>query len=152
MRYPNTQTVARKLLKHREYARIIVITGHADQFVYPAWPRNNLQAVISKNDTFCTLRYELDDLLDPAQTYLRPREVKSLYTKSLTDREAEVLALIGEGLTSIEIGQRLYISEHTVQSHRKRIASKLGPSGSELSHRAIAQRSAFFASTPPVPV
>ena len=64
----------------------------------------------------------------------------------MTPREAEVFALIGDGLTSREIGERLSISEHTVQTHRKRVAAKLGTQGDELTRIAVAQRQAFFRS------
>jgi DNA-binding NarL/FixJ family response regulator len=43
----------------------------------------------------------------------------------LTQREAEVLALVAKGLTNLEIGQRLYISPKTVEHHVGRILSKL---------------------------
>ncbi|WP_055540465.1 response regulator, partial [Streptomyces neyagawaensis] len=38
----------------------------------------------------------------------------------LTDREREILALIGEGLTNRQIGQRLYLAEKTVKNHISR--------------------------------
>jgi DNA-binding NarL/FixJ family response regulator len=44
----------------------------------------------------------------------------------LTDREVEVLSLIGRGASNREIGQRLYIGEGTVKTHVGRIFSKLG--------------------------
>ena len=143
--------VAQHLLERQPDARVIIVSGHATNFVCPAWLRDNLQAVVSKNDTFSALRHELDDLLDPAKTNLRPRKTKPFAIKPLTAREAEIFALIGEGLTSKEIGARLHVSEHTVQAHRKRIAAKLGTTGSELSHRAIAQRRTFFAAPDPAP-
>lgn len=43
----------------------------------------------------------------------------------LTEREREVLALIGEGLTSREIGARLVVSPRTVDRHRENIMAKL---------------------------
>ena len=46
----------------------------------------------------------------------------------LSQRELEVLQLIGEGLTNREIGQRLVISLPTVKSHTGNIYSKLGVS------------------------
>jgi DNA-binding NarL/FixJ family response regulator len=45
---------------------------------------------------------------------------------SLTDREREVLALVGLGLTNTEIGERLYLSPLTAKTHVSRIMSKLG--------------------------
>jgi two-component system, NarL family, response regulator DevR len=44
----------------------------------------------------------------------------------LTDREREILALIGEGLTNREIGKRLYLAEKTVKNHISRLLAKLG--------------------------
>ena len=44
----------------------------------------------------------------------------------LTDREREILALIGEGLTNRQIGQRLYLAEKTVKNHVSRLLAKLG--------------------------
>ena len=43
----------------------------------------------------------------------------------LTDREREVLSLIGNGATNREIAKTLIISEHTVKSHLRSILNKL---------------------------
>lgn len=43
----------------------------------------------------------------------------------LTEREREVLALVGLGLTNDEIGQRLFLSPLTAKTHVSRIMSKL---------------------------
>ncbi|MEV5378266.1 response regulator transcription factor [Streptomyces nondiastaticus] len=44
----------------------------------------------------------------------------------LTDREREILGLIGEGLTNRQIGQKLYLAEKTVKNHISRLLAKLG--------------------------
>ena len=43
----------------------------------------------------------------------------------LTKREKEILKLIAEGLTNVQIGQRLFISVDTVDTHRKNLYTKL---------------------------
>ncbi len=43
---------------------------------------------------------------------------------NLTKRESEVLELIKQGLTSVEISNRLYVSKFTVDTHRKNILAK----------------------------
>jgi DNA-binding NarL/FixJ family response regulator len=44
----------------------------------------------------------------------------------LTNREAEVAHLVADGLSNRQIAARLLISDHTVDSHIRRILSKLG--------------------------
>ncbi|MEO5678938.1 MAG: response regulator transcription factor, partial [Acidimicrobiales bacterium] len=43
----------------------------------------------------------------------------------LSDRELEVLRMIALGLTNAEIGERLYVSVRTVETHRSHIHQKL---------------------------
>ncbi|WP_250404193.1 response regulator [Streptomyces cellostaticus] len=73
-------------------------------------------------------------LLDPSATTRlmarlrggpRPHEDQD-ELPGLTDREREILALIGEGLTNRQIGLRLYLAEKTVKNHISRLLAKLG--------------------------
>jgi DNA-binding NarL/FixJ family response regulator len=44
----------------------------------------------------------------------------------ISSREAEIIRYVAEGLTNKEIADKLYLSAHTVTTHRKNIMSKLG--------------------------
>lgn len=44
----------------------------------------------------------------------------------ISPRELEIITLIAEGYTNIEIAEKLYLSTHTVNTHRKNILGKLG--------------------------
>lgn len=58
--------------------------------------------------------------------------------KDLTDREREVLALIGEGLSTAEIANRLHRSVKTIEWHRASLGTKLNVSNRvELAQIAI---------------
>ncbi|MFD7709907.1 response regulator [Streptomyces sp. NPDC059786] len=58
---------------------------------------------------------------DPAQPPAVPSELAGL-----SPRERDILALIGDGLTNREIGEKLYLSEKTVKNHISRLLAKLG--------------------------
>ncbi len=57
--------------------------------------------------------------------YLRLARIKKS-KKHLTKREKEVLNLLVDGLTSIEIAHQLFISPRTVDKHRTNLLKKLG--------------------------
>ena len=47
-------------------------------------------------------------------------------TEEISEREKAVLPLVALGMTNKEIAEKLFISSHTVITHRKNITSKLG--------------------------
>ncbi|WP_430817737.1 response regulator transcription factor [Carboxylicivirga sp. RSCT41] len=51
---------------------------------------------------------------------------KELDTEELSPREKDILKEVALGLTNKEIAEKMYISSHTVISHRKNITRKLG--------------------------
>jgi two-component system response regulator DevR len=46
--------------------------------------------------------------------------------KDLSEREHEVLVLVAEGLTNLEIAERLVLSPHTIRNHVSNVLTKLG--------------------------
>ncbi|MFF4585342.1 response regulator [Streptomyces sp. NPDC001388] len=74
-------------------------------------------------------------MLDPATTARLMRSLRAepdaapampSELASLSPRERDILALIGDGLTNREIGKKLYLSEKTVKNHISRLLAKLG--------------------------
>ena len=45
---------------------------------------------------------------------------------SLSEREMEIITLIAEGYTNTQIADMIFLSTHTVNTHRKNIMGKLG--------------------------
>jgi two-component system, NarL family, response regulator DevR len=70
-------------------------------------------------------------MLDPAVTLqvlerLRNGPEESAELAPLSDREREVLELIGEGLTNRQIGERMFLAEKTVKNYVSGMLAKLG--------------------------
>lgn len=58
--------------------------------------------------------------------------------EQLTDRELEIFKLIGAGVTTSAIAEQLFLSTHTIDTHRENIKRKLGvKTGAELNRLAI---------------
>jgi DNA-binding NarL/FixJ family response regulator len=86
-------------------------------------------------------------VLDPtivARLVNRPRERGPL--SELTDREREVLELIAEGLSNQAIGERLFLSPKTIETHIRQIFMKLGLNEAPDSHRRVLAVLAFLRS------
>ena len=81
---------------------------------------------------------EGESVLDPtivARLVNRPREQSPL--AELTDRERQVLALIAEGRSNQAIGDTLFLSPKTIETHIRQIFQKLELKESPESHRRV---------------
>jgi DNA-binding NarL/FixJ family response regulator len=68
-------------------------------------------------------------------------------TCALSRREREVVQLVAEGHGNVAVAERLGVSKRTVESHRRRIAEKLGAGdAASLTRWAVKHRL-----VPPVP-
>jgi LuxR family maltose regulon positive regulatory protein len=65
-----------------------------------------------------------EDSPAPGPSGLSPQS--SALVEPLSKRELEVLSLMAEGLTNIEIAQRIFVSTQTVKVHTRNIYGKLG--------------------------
>lgn len=119
-------TVFRALAEQNPEARVIVLSANASSFVCDAALDSMLHAVVDKVDACETLAVEIAELL--GETIQDPAP--------LTEREEQVLVLIGQGLPNRLIAERLMLSIHTVDSHVRNISAKLGVKGRELVQKA----------------
>lgn len=107
----------------------IVLSSAADEFACPQALLGSLRAVIDKTQAY-------DQLQDAIAEILRGRGIptpcRADAAATLRPRELDVFRLIGCGMTTADISERLGITRHTVETHRKSIAAKLDAKGAEL--------------------
>jgi DNA-binding NarL/FixJ family response regulator len=129
---------------HRTHARtkVVAITGEQSGMTIVSAIRAGVKSYIKKDcdiheivdsiretarggQFFCgqvlnTLRKEAIDVngLDIAEFNCEP--------VTISERELEIIKWIAEGYTNNEIAEKLFLSPHTVNTHRKNILQKLG--------------------------
>tara|TARA_Y100001954_G_scaffold136055_1_gene145169 strand:+ start:184 stop:870 length:687 start_codon:yes stop_codon:yes gene_type:complete len=87
--------------------------------------RNAYNATLKGTKFFCgdivnQMRHEQIDVNKIAFQSLDPNPVK------LSERELQIIQFIAEGYTNSQIAAIIYLSNHTVNTHRKNIMKKLG--------------------------
>lgn len=110
-------------------ARIIVLTTYdSDEDIYRGL-RAGAKGYLLKDCKPDELRTAIRTVYN-GQQYIPPNVGAKLAQRmshpELTDRELEILQLITQGMSNLEIGTALHITENTVKSNVNRILSKLG--------------------------
>ncbi len=77
-------------------------------------------------DDFIFINDSKETILNTIKKHAHKSTKKKFQQKRLTGREIEVLRLLSKGYSNKQIADELFISIHTVISHRKNITEKLG--------------------------
>lgn len=117
---------------------VVVTTFDLDEYVYPAL-QNGASGFLLKRSGPAMLVEGVraaaagDTLISPSITVRLLQHVvvpgfrkTAVHADALTDREAQVAALIAHGLTNAEIAARLVVEPGTVKTHVASIGRKLG--------------------------
>jgi DNA-binding NarL/FixJ family response regulator len=115
----NCSDETRRVLQlKRNYNQIVLINDDSSD----QRPVINFDGIIEYQDIERTIYQKLDFCLRKLS-----KPGKDLQAgDEISIREKEVLKFVALGLTNKEIGERLFISAHTVITHRKNITAKLG--------------------------
>lgn len=116
--------VARALATSQPEARTIIVSGQADTFRCPPDLRQHIYSVIDKTRTFAVVLQELAGCLGQMSPEGAPAGQSGI--ARLSPREEEIFRLVGRGMSTKEIATAACISPQTVETHRKKIAAKLG--------------------------
>jgi DNA-binding NarL/FixJ family response regulator len=114
--------------------KIVALSVHNEKTVIMGMLQSGASAYVLKNaigeDIISALHAAMDGqiyMCRGTQKVLSSNEGSDLKeVPRLTRREKEILQLIGKGYTTQQIAGALFISTHTVESHRKNLMEKFG--------------------------
>lgn len=114
--FPAVRIVAMSTFKERSYISQMIQSGASGYLVKSASKEEIEDAILSvyAGKLYMSLNIPVSDS-DKEMGYTVP---------VLSSREKEVLLLIADGLTNPQIAEKLFISLHTVDSHRKNLLTK----------------------------
>ena len=136
MKDSNGIEATRQLRSERPDLKVIALSSHSDSRYVNAMLDAGACGYVLKTNAYGDLRRALV-AAQQGKSYLCPDVTESVVgaslhkrepdpsQASLSPREKEVLQLLAEGLSSPEIGQRLYIATNTVETHRRNVMRKL---------------------------
>ncbi|MCM1079566.1 MAG: response regulator transcription factor [Bacteroidales bacterium] len=116
---------------HRIYAtfpsiRLIVYTMHEEPWLIRELMNAKAAAIVLKGEDTMELLTAVESVT-AGMPYFSQRFLALADERyDLSERALEVISLIALGLSSREIAQRIFISENTVEYHRKLILKRLG--------------------------
>lgn len=132
--------VAEIVLQKQPHLVIVVLTMHEDEYYMQELFKIGARAFVLKKSTGTELIQAIrvahrgEQFIDPAMaghvinSYVgrSAPKVSEGRLELLTPREQEVCTLLAYGHTNVEIAEKLFISERTVETHRTHILGKLG--------------------------
>ncbi len=114
--HPGVKVIAMSTFNERSYISQMVQQGASGYLLKSASKEEIEEAILTVNAGKLYMSLDLD------MSKQEQQELKKIPV--LTSREKEVLLLIAEGFTNAQIAEKLFVSPHTVDSHRKNLLTK----------------------------
>ena len=126
-----------ELLEKSPGSRVLILTGVQNPDFHRRAIRRGAMGIVLKEHAADLLLKAIEKVYERQvwiersmmssiiQEFSQPADPELAKIESLTDRERQVVALVGEGLKNKQIAERLFISETTVTHHLSSAFSKL---------------------------
>ena len=114
--YPDIKVLAMSTYKERSYISQMIQNGASGYLVKSASKEEIEEAILSAYEGKLYLSMDINTVDVNASLHAQ--------VPAISTREKEVLGLIADGLTNQQIAAQLFISLHTVESHRKNLLIK----------------------------
>lgn len=125
--------ICRSIKKIAPQINIIGFSNHAHRSMVIQMLQNGASGYILKNAMASEVIDCIQEVIQGKISFSKeivtimaqPSQISLKSIPRLTKREKEILKMIAEGKTSIDIGERLFISTATVETHRRNLMQKL---------------------------
>jgi DNA-binding NarL/FixJ family response regulator len=121
-KHPTVKVLGLSMYNDRDFISDVLKAGALGYVLKNTGKESLLQAIASLRSGESYLSEEVSKTLLSGFIRHTPHEQAA---EKLSDRETEVLECIASGLTTHEIGEKLFISKNTVETHRKNLLYKL---------------------------
>ena len=133
---PHLDGIASLKIIKAEFARVkvIIFTSYDQPKLIREIKALGAEGYLLKTSNSTTLKKAIQAVAT-GQTWFPETSVESVESEvppddfvkkyQITKREVEIIRMIAEGLTTKQIGDRLFVSEFTINSHRRNICRKL---------------------------
>lgn len=133
----NGVEICRHIRKNNDKVRIIALSVHNERAVIKSMLQSGANGYVLKNSAG-------QEIISAIQTTLKGLKYLCFKTKEImysskdenlteipriTRREKEIMELVSKGFTTGQIAAQLFISPHTVESHRKNLIEKFEVTG-----------------------
>lgn len=117
----------RSLRKSNSRLLIVVYTMHDEPWVMKELQLVKADAVVLKNDDMDELILAVESVCIGIPYYsARFKRLADDAQRVLTMREADILQYVSDGLQSNEIAKRLFVTENTIEYHRRKLMKRFG--------------------------
>lgn len=123
------------ILNHHDTTKVLIIGSDYNQVEVLAFINSGITSFVTKQCSKAEIEKAIDFTMIGEKFFCnkvlevvlnKPEErLDNCNPSVLTERETEIIKLIGEGFTTIKIAQKLKVSVHTINTHRKNISKKL---------------------------
>lgn len=135
----NGISLIKELAEQYDDMKVLALSMHDETLFAERALRAGAAGYVNKHDASRTIIHAIRTVLE-GRLYLSERMTNRMLTRSvgakkqseacssvarLSDRELEIFEMIGRGLTSREIADKLDVSQRTVDTHRENIKQKL---------------------------
>ncbi len=122
--YPEIKVLALSTFNQASYINKMIANGASGYLLKNISKDELLEAIKTVSDGKNYNSFEVNEIIKLSKN--------TSNAPILTKRETDILKLVAEGLTNPQIGEKLFISPDTVDSHRKNLHTKLGVNNTAL--------------------